>query len=294
MASSSKIDDLRAAAEAALARGVTLGDELPAAALADCQSQIHALDVYRTELELQNEELRRAHFELEEARDRYADLYDFSPVGYFTLSENIRIIEVNLAGAELLKTSRSELVTKPVSAYIIGPDHIVIRHHVSDAIATGSRQVCEIRMLRADGSPIIARLESIAVVATHGSDRVVRTALADITATRLADEALRTLSLAVEQSPASVVIADTKGCITYANRRFTDMTGYQLVELVGKNPRMLKSGQTTDQEYREMWAAISAGNPWSGALLDRRKDGTHYWVRSNISPVTDTTGKITH
>ena len=294
MANDARMERLRLEAEAALAKRGGQGAFSEVVSMDEHLKQMHVLDVYRAELEMQNEELRRTQLELEETRDSYADLFDFAPVGYFTLSENLRIQNVNLAGAMLLTASLSDLLMRPLSAFVIGPDLATIRRHVSEAIATGNRQACEIGLTCTGGKRIFARLESVAVPAALGSDRLVRTAIIDITERRLADEALRTLSLAVEQSPAAVIITEPTGSITYANRRFVEMTGYSLEELIGMNPRILKSGQTTDMEYKELWDAVSSGRQWCGALLDKRKDGTHYWVRSHISPVMDASGKVTH
>ena len=285
---------LRTEAEAALSLGAGRGFGIEYNTESEFKNKIHSLDVYRTELELQNEELRRSQQDLEEARDRYADLYDFAPLGYFTFNGQGKIIEANLTGAMILSINRSELLSRSMSAFVIVQDIANFRSHLLETIATGSRQVCEISLTRTDGARLFARLESIAVPAKDGSERLVRTAVVDITERRLAEESLRTLSLAVEQSPASVVITDTAGKIKYANWRFTEMTGYTLAELVGENPRILKSGQTTDKEYKELWDTISSGHRWTGALLDRRKDGTHFWVRSNISPVLDSSGQVTH
>ena len=285
---------LRADAEAALSRGAGRGFGIEYNSDSELQNKIHSLDVYRTELELQNEELRRSQQDLEEARDRYADLYDFAPLGYFTLDENGKIVEANLTGAIILAANRSVLISRLMSSFIINQDIARFMDHIIETFTSGSRRVCEIGMVKTDGARLYARLESIAVPVKDGSERLVRTAVADITERRLAEEALRTLSLAVEQSPASVVITDTAGKIMYANGRFTEMTGYTLAELVGANPKILKSGQTTDKEYKELWDTISSGQRWKGALLDKRKDGTHFWVRSNISPVLDSSGQVTH
>ena len=294
MADEKRLERLRKDAESALATcpGRAFGFEFNANS--EYRNKLHSLDVYRTELELQNEELRQTQLELEAARDRYADLYDFAPTGYFSLSEAGRIIEVNLSGAALLSTSRSELIGRPLTTFAISQDIKSIRNHLAAVMDTGTRQVCEVGIARTDGTRIFVRLESILVRANAGTERHMRTAATDVTEKRLADEALRTLFLAVEQSPVAVVVTDTTGSIKYANSHFSKMTGYPLDELIGKNPRILKSGQTTDQEYQELWSTIRSGKEWSGALLDKKKDGTTFWIRAHITPVMDNAGVIAH
>ncbi len=100
------------------------------------------------------------------------------------------------------------------------------------------------------------------------------------------------LTQAVEQSPASVVITDVNGSITYVNPQFTRLTGYTLKEVAGKNPRILKSGQTPIEVYRELWHTIKSGKTWTGEILNRKKNGELYWQRGIIAPVLDHDGRI--
>lgn len=116
----------------------------------------------------------------------------------------------------------------------------------------------------------------------------------DITARVRAEAERRKLARAVEQSPVTVVITDPNGCIEYANPQFTRSTGYELSEVIGRNPRVLKSGAHPPEFYREIWHTISAGREWRGELCNRRKDGTLFWEEASLSPVTDEHGRITH
>jgi PAS domain S-box-containing protein len=113
-------------------------------------------------------------------------------------------------------------------------------------------------------------------------------------ARRKAEAELRKLSRAVEQSPASIVITDTAGLIEYVNPKFTQVTGYTPDEAIGKNPRILKSGEMPSDAYKEMWQTIQSGRTWSGEFHNRKKNGELYWELASISPVTDETGRITH
>jgi len=111
---------------------------------------------------------------------------------------------------------------------------------------------------------------------------------------RLTEERLQQLNRAVEQSPVSVVITDSRGDIEYVNPKFTEITGYTLAEVRGKNPRILKSGETPAEHYRELWTSITAGKKWSGEFHNRRKDGTLFWEQASISALRDPSGAITH
>ncbi|OQX32355.1 MAG: hypothetical protein B0D96_12220 [Candidatus Sedimenticola endophacoides] len=116
----------------------------------------------------------------------------------------------------------------------------------------------------------------------------------DITESRRGEVELRKLSRALEQSPASVVITDVQGRIEYVNPKCQEMSGYSEAELLGRNPRLFKSGDKSPREYAELWATISAGREWRGQFHNRRKDGSIYWESASISPVRDPQGGITH
>lgn len=109
-----------------------------------------------------------------------------------------------------------------------------------------------------------------------------------------ASQRQRLLMHALEQSPATIIVTDVEGKIVYANPKFVATTGYQAAEVLGQTPRVLKSGETSPEEYQRLWKTIKAGREWRGVFHNRRKDGSLYWERASISPVHDAKGKITH
>jgi PAS domain S-box-containing protein len=111
---------------------------------------------------------------------------------------------------------------------------------------------------------------------------------------RGAEAMVRTLSRAVEQSPVSVVITDREGVIEFVNPKFCQVTGYESAEVLYQRPSILKSGYTTDAEYRALWQTVTAGGTWMGTFLNKKKNGDHYWEQANISPIRDERGEITH
>ena len=123
---------------------------------------------------------------------------------------------------------------------------------------------------------------------THlNTRRALSRAENEIAQRKHAEAELHKLTLAVEQSPATVLITDAQGTIQYVNPRFSKDTGYRFEEVAGKNPRVLQSGETVSSTYRQMWDALSVGNEWCGELVNRRKDGSLYHVLATISPVID-------
>lgn len=116
----------------------------------------------------------------------------------------------------------------------------------------------------------------------------------DITAFKQMEDTLGKLSLAVEQSDSSIVITDLDANIIFANPAFCRQTGYALQEVIGKNPRILHSGKTPKKTYDEMWARLTAGQPWRGELINKRKDGSEYIESAIISPVRQADGRISN
>lgn len=114
----------------------------------------------------------------------------------------------------------------------------------------------------------------------------------DMTSRKQNELRLIQFSRAVEQSPVSVVITDLDGNITYVNPQFSSLTGYTFEEALGKNPRILQSGHTSPETYREMWHAITSGKIWKGEFLNKKKKGDLYWEHATIAPVLDHDGRV--
>jgi len=118
--------------------------------------------------------------------------------------------------------------------------------------------------------------------------------ITDITEQKLAEQALRNLSIAVEQSPASIVITDRYANIEYVNPQFTQNSGYSLAEVIGQNPRIVQSRLTPRATYLQLWEHLLAGQAWHGELVNQRKNGDRYWEECHISPVKNNSGSVTH
>jgi len=102
------------------------------------------------------------------------------------------------------------------------------------------------------------------------------------------------LAQAVEQSPESIIITNTEAEIEYINQAYVQASGYRKEELLGQNPKILKSGKTPAATYKELWATLSAGRPWEGEFINRRKDGSEYVERAHIVPLAQPDGVVTH
>lgn len=109
---------------------------------------------------------------------------------------------------------------------------------------------------------------------------------------RRQNEHIRLLSNALEQSPSMALITDTAGTIEYANRKFCEITGFDIDEAVGQTPRIIKSGETPIEVYQELWSTILQGNEWHGSMLNRKKNGDLFWENVSISPLKAPDGSV--
>ncbi len=146
---------------------------------------------------------------------------------------------------------------------------------------------------RADGSERSVLVTKAPFSNPDGTLGGIVGAFVDLTEQRRMDEQVRTMSRAIEQSPATIVITDTSGTIEYVNPKFSQTSGYSAEEAVGKNPRVLKSGEMSDENYALLWQTITSGQEWRGEFHNKRKDGTLYWEYASISPLFDKVGRIT-
>ncbi len=149
------------------------------------------------------------------------------------------------------------------------------------------------RLKRKDGRIIDVLLSSAPVDQKDHSKGVAFTAL-DISEQTRVMERLNKISKAVEQSPAVVVITDRDGNIEYVNPRFTYLTGYSRREVLGENPRILKSDKMSPEFYEDLWNVILAGKEWHGEFLNKKKNGELYWEDATIAPIKNEQGEITH
>jgi PAS domain S-box-containing protein len=179
----------RRAEEIAREKAAQSPEDLEVLSPEETRQTLHELRVHQIELEMQNEELRRAQVVLDAARARYFDLYDLAPVGYCTISEEGLILEANLTAATLLGAARSALVKQRVTRFILKEDQDLYYLHRRQLLETGKPQACELRMKK-DETAFWARLEAAAAPDAAGAP-VYRVVMSDITERKRAEAALR-------------------------------------------------------------------------------------------------------
>ena len=183
--------DLRQRAEEiAREKAARMPENVAALSPDEVRQTLHELRVHQIELEMQNEELRRAQGELEASRARYFDLYDLAPIGYFTLSEAGLIMEVNLTAANMLGVARGALVKQPLTRFILPEDRDINYRLRKLLFETGAPQMCDMRMVKKDSAPFWAQMEACLAQNAEGVP-VCRAVVSDITARKRVEAELQ-------------------------------------------------------------------------------------------------------
>jgi len=245
----------------------------------------------------------RAAAELE--RERSDRILRARELEFRTLAENspdyiarydadCRILYINPTLEKTLGGSASEMLGKTTSETSRIDEAREYQEKIAGVLASG--EASEMDLVLPDRGEGV-RYHNVRFVAERGDDGKITGVLAigrDITERKQSEEELGKLSQAIEQSPVSIVITDTSGQIEFVNSNFSQITGYSREEALGQNPRFMKSGETSAEEYQKLWLTISAGGIWSGEFHNRKKDGELFWEHATIAPVRDAQQHITH
>jgi PAS domain S-box-containing protein len=178
----------------------------------DMEKLIRELQSFSSDLELKNEELARIRSELEETLEKYVDLYDFSPVGYFTVTETGSIVEVNLTGARLLGVERTQLCKRIFSEFMPPDFRVAFGEHCREILKYGEKREIEIKLVRQDKTSFDASIESIPVPGFR-----IRCAISDISDRKRGEESLRYLASYPEMNPNPIMEVNLAGNLHYLN-----------------------------------------------------------------------------
>jgi PAS domain S-box-containing protein len=271
--------------------------DLEALAPEEARRTLQELRVHQIELELQNEELRRAQGELGVERARYFDLYDLAPVGYCTLSERGRVLEANLTAATLLGVVRGALVKQPISRFILDADQDIYYLHRKRLFESREPQSLELRMLKRDGTAFWAHLAAATAQDANGAP-VCRLALSDISVRKAAEERLAQMEARyrglLEAAPDAMVVVDQAGEIVLLNVQAEKQFGYHRDELVGQPVKnIIPEGFAERLIADDLRSAADALAQVIGTgieLVGRRKDGSEFPIEIMLSPLESAEG----
>ena len=257
------------------------------------RASLYELRVHQIELEMQNDELRRAHAALDASRARYFDLYDLAPVGYCTVGEQGLILEANLTAATLLCVERGALVGRGMSAFIAkeGQDLYYLRR--KNLLDTRQPQECDLQIVRHDGTAFFARLK-ITFARDENEAPVCRVALIDITAHKQAEDALRESEAQVraitDSAQDAIIMMDHAGLISYWNPAAGSIFGYRREEALGRNLHDLLVPEPYHSAYRAAYPEFQRTGQGNAVgktieMAARRKDGKEIAVALSMSAV---------
>jgi phosphoserine phosphatase RsbU/P len=255
------------------------------------------LDPDRVLVELRPEEDQPGALgDIGEIKERLGAVLDPIPDGVIVISEAGEIQLFSSAAEKLFGYDRNEVQGRNVRMLMPSPYREAHDAYLSAYVQTGVKRIIgkgrEVLARRKDGSvfPIYLSIGELWL----GGVRHFVGVTHDLTQRKLAEEKLLTLSAAMDQSPVAIVVASKEGLVEYVNESFTALTGYTREEIIGKNPRVLRSKHTARHQYRRLWKAIASGREWSGEIQDRRKNGELYWAKETITPMKNARGEITH
>jgi diguanylate cyclase (GGDEF)-like protein/PAS domain S-box-containing protein len=230
------------------------------------------------------------------SQEKFATIFNQAPLGIALIDSFAgKIYEVNPRFAQIAGRTIEEMTTIDWMT-ITHPDDV--QKDLDNMALLNAGKIpgfsMDKRYIRPDGSLVWINMT---IAPLRGEQNVSPRHLCmidDITERKQAENSLRKLSLAVEQSPNSIVITDLDANIEYVNESFIAVTGYSLGEVIGQNPRLLQSGKTPKSTYDEMWTHLTRGEMWNGEFINRRKDGSEYTEMARMCPVRQADGSISN
>ncbi|MDI6700885.1 MAG: response regulator [bacterium] len=241
-------------------------------------------------LDYENKVLKVLKENFQKKNSEFQKLFEVVPSAVFITDKNGKIISINRRALEILGYKEDELVGKECTFFALEPCRSGCSLKNKNDDTPILNKICKI-VTSSKNIRIISKNAQI-LKDENGNYSGSIEVFDDITEKYNYEREIEKLMFSVNQSPASVVITDTDGNIEYVNKKFTEVTGYTFEEVKGKNPRILKSGEKSKEEYKELWDTIKSGKEWRGEFHNKRKDGTLYWEMALIAPIIDKDGKI--
>jgi len=296
------------------------------------QNVMYGLEIHQIEQEIKNLEFERTQRQLTEARDKYAELYDFAPIAYVTFDDQANITELNLAAARLLGQPHSKIINQPINSLLSDVENQRLLKHLYKVSCSHKKITLELTIKRHDGKELFLHLESVSVrdgnMATY-----CRTAMLDITERKHTEEALknaqedlegrvekrtyelkrtnqilhekiiehsgsseklRLASIVFNNTEDGIIVMDAAFSIIDSNAAFNKITGYLSDELINKNPKDLLTSRTDSQQLYKIQKALKETGHWKGEVWYQCKNETQIPIWININEVKDEKDIATH
>jgi len=259
-------------------------------AIIDVEIVGHNLDFHGIEAELIAARDITERKNADEIVKRLASIVEFSQDAIIGKSLSGAITSWNRAAEKMYGYTSTEVIGRNLS-FLLSAERQAELPVITELMQKGLAIEClETQRLTKAGSVLEVSLSISPIKDASGRVTGASTIARDISARKRADEQLKLQSAALEAAANAIVITDFHGSIRWVNGAFTKMTGYGKDEVLGKNPRLFKSGQQPDSYYADLWSTISSGKVWRGEIVNRRKDGTAYTEEMTITPVIRDSG----
>jgi PAS domain S-box-containing protein len=233
---------------------------------------------------------------IQESEEKWRTLFEVLPVGISLLGTDHSLSEFNSTLTRILDITPQGMLEGKYNhrkyydsnGKLIPPEKFPSIKAVKEQITISS---FEMRFEKEDGKSVWVEIIASPM---HLKDYDCVVVTSDVTKRKEAEEQLRKLSRAIEQSESSIIITDRVGNIEYVNRKSLETSGYSMEELIGKNPRILQSGNTPKEEYNKLWGTVLAKGEWIGEFQNKKKSGEIYWESVHISAILSEIGEITN
>jgi diguanylate cyclase (GGDEF)-like protein/PAS domain S-box-containing protein len=239
-------------------------------------------------------ELQQTVEALRESEKRFRNLYEEAPLGYQSLDEEGRVIDVNQAWLAMLGYEKEEVIGRCIGDFLPGQRRELLMDRFPQPKESGDIHGLEIEMLHRNATPITVSVDGRVGHDGQGKFKQTHCILSDVTERKRAEEKLRLAATVFENTTEGVVITDAEANIIAVNKAFTEITGYPEDEVLGSKPSLLRSGRHDQSFYRDMWAAIHQAGRWRGEVWNRHKGGEPFPEWLTISRVTNEAGRVTH
>ena len=235
---------------------------------------------------------KELELELEENEKVYADFFEYTKsanIIYYTLDDGktFKIKNLNHLVESFENIKREDIIGKEINEVFEGVKEFGLLNIIKDVYRTGNAHKMPITLY--EDTKLVGWRENYVFKLSNGD---IVASYEDRTKEKMQEKELMNLKTVIDKSPISIVITDGDGNLEYVNPCFCKSTGYRYEEVIGKNPNILKSGFTTEEEYKQLWNKISNETVWTGTFKNKRKNGEEYWESAIIIPIDDKNGKI--
>ncbi len=236
-------------------------------------------------------ERNRKDEEIRESEERFRNLFENQEAILLLMdAESGMVIDANKSAQEFYKYTLEEIKEKTIFDIDAASPEVIKKSMIKIYDKTQSKFEAKHRL--ADGQ--VKDVEIYTSLITIKNHKFFYSIVFDKTEQKQAEKEIQLLKTAIIQNPAIICITNTKGEIEFVNPKFEECTQYSVEEVKGQPTRILKSGFHSEEFYASLWNKIKSGEEWKGEILNRKKDGSLFWVDTIISPIIDRFGKITH